>query len=149
MKSSLRIAAFASAASVFVAVPALAKGPHPTHPTHPSNSHKCTPHSVGFVASGTLQSWGATPDGKGGYNGTVMMTVTRTNHHAAGIGPTHTFTFSGAKVHFGKGGNPPVAGERVKVIGKITEVGKKCSDQTGSGVVTITKVTLHPAKQHK
>ena len=53
------------------------------------------------------------------------------------------------KITFGHGANPPAVGDRVTVIGKVTTVGKKCSNQGDAGIVTVHKVNIHaPKKSH-
>jgi hypothetical protein len=155
------MAAVVAAAALTAAVPALAdKPPHPTHPTHPttpsnssggkthpSQSHKCTAHKVAYIASGTLVTWSATANADGTYSGTIVVNVTRVNHHAAASTGSQTFTLSSTKVRFGDGvATPPAAGARVKVIGKITTIAKKCTDQTGAGTVTIKSVNVKAAQ---
>jgi hypothetical protein len=153
MKFNLTVGAVVATAALTAAVPALAdKPPHPSHPSHPahpaqpSTSHKCTAHHVAFVASGTLVSWAATKNSDGTYSGTVVVNVTRTNHHAAGSKGAQTFTLTNAKAHFSKNATPPAAGDRVRLIGKITAVAKKCTDQTGAGTITIRRADVKAAK---
>ena len=57
-----------------------------------------------------------------------------------------TYTLSNTRVTFGEGGNPPVAGDPVKVIGKVGEVAKKCS-QSGSALpITVRKIHIRAAR---
>jgi len=136
-----------AAGALAIAVPASAK---PDHPSHPAKSHKCTAHKVGYVASGTLVSWTANQTGKDEYTGTITVHVTKANHHAAaGKGSDVTYTLTNAKVSFGHGANPPRAGDRVHVIGKITEVAKKCTDQSAAGTITVRKVDINAPKATK
>jgi hypothetical protein len=136
-----------AAGALAIAVPATAK---PAHPSHPATSHKCTAHKVGYVASGTLVSWSATQSGAKTYTGTITVHVTQANHHAASSkGSDVTYTLTNTKVSFGDGANPPVAGDRVHVIGKITEVAKKCTDQSAAGTVTLHKVDIKAPKAPK
>ncbi len=153
MRSLLRLGAVVATAALVTAVPALAdKPPHPSHPSHPAHpahplqSHKCTAHKVAFIASGTLVSWTATANSDGTYTGSIVVNVTRTNHHAAANTGSQPFTLTSTKVRFGKGATPPAAGDRVKLIGKITAVAKKCSDQSGAGMVTLRRVDVKSAK---
>jgi hypothetical protein len=133
----------AAAGALAVSVPAAARPPH-SHPAHPDKSQKCTAHKAAYRASGALVSWSATRTSTGTYTGTITVRVTTANHHARGAkGTDVTYTLAGAKVVFGKRANPPVAGDRVTVIGKITEVAKKCTSQTGAGTVTVRKVIVH------
>ena len=121
---------------------------HPTHPTHPSTSHRCLPHNEGYVASGTLVSWSATSTGTGTFSGTVTVHVTKANHHAlAANGSDVTYTLSNTKVTFGEGANPPTAGDAVKVIGRISVVGKKCSQTGFKAAVTARMLLVRAAKK--
>ena len=135
----------ALAGALAIAVPAGAK----THPssqgTHPTTSHKCAAHSVAYIASGTLVSSALTKNANGTYSGTVTVMVKRTNHHGKpDKGTTATYTVTNAHVTFGHGvTNPPAAGSRVKVIGKLTTVAKKCPYATGT--LTIKRVVFHTA----
>ena len=137
------------AGAMAIAIPAGAK----THPgnsqgqngTHPTQSHKCAAHSVAYIASGTLVSSSLTKNANGTYSGTVTVMVKRTNHHGKpDKGTTATYTVTNAHVTFGNGlTNPPAAGSRVKVIGKLTTVAKKCPYATGT--LTIKRVSFHSA----
>src|SRR6185437_12002268 len=59
------------------------KGRH-GRPGNPGNSHKCKPHKVAYVASGTLVSQTLAKNADGTYSGEVTVEVKRTNHYAAG-----------------------------------------------------------------
>jgi hypothetical protein len=146
----------AVALAAVLAVPAQGK---PTKP-HPAKSHKCTPHKVAYKASGTLvseslsQTAGADTPKRGDdrYRGTLTVVVTKANHHAAK--GEQTYTLDNARVRFydaDHNGTPdePKAGDRVKLIGKITRLSKKC-DATGfTPTITIRKVHFKPAKTAK
>lgn len=131
--------------------------PHKPKPTHkpkgphgPKGPHKCQPHSVGYNASGTLVSAALTPVGKGRYDGTIEVNVTRANHRA----PTgvETFTLAAARVkfHHGVDSTAPASGSRVKLHGKITQLSKHCPHDGFTPVITVRKVDLHqPPKQPK
>jgi hypothetical protein len=147
MKLSAKLGAVAAIGSLAVAVPAIAKPAHPTHPTTPKSSHKCTAHEVAYIASGTIVSWAATKNSDGTWSGAITVHVTRTNHHAkSDKGKDTTYTLTNAKVRLGHGvTNPPVAGDRVKVLGKVSSLAKKC-DQTGfTPMVTVRQVIVHAA----
>lgn len=126
----------------------------PTGPTGPGghgkshghgNSHKCKPHKVAFIAGGTVASSSLTLGTKGLYSGSLMVNVTRSNHHAAGT--DGKFTLVSTRVKFDGGtSNPPAVGDRVQVIGWITQVAKSCPDQSGAGPVTLRLVVIHPPK---
>jgi hypothetical protein len=56
-------------------------------------------------------------------------------------------TLTDVRVSFGDGvAQPPATGSRVKLIGKVTKVGKKCTDQSAAGQVTYRKVTFTAAE---
>ena len=82
------------------------------------------------------------------YTGPIRVHVTRANHHAVGAkGTDVTYTLTNAKVTFGTGANPPTAGDRVKVIGKITAIGKKCDQSGFTPTITVRKVDVHSANK--
>ena len=148
MKTSRRLTLIVAVGAFAVAVPAAAKPSHPAHASHPPESQKCTPHNDAYTASGQLVFWGATQTGNGRYSGTVTIRVTRANHHAAGAkGNDVTYTLTNARVHFGKGHNPPTAGDRAKVIGKITALDRKCDQSGFTATVTVRRVDIHGAKR--
>jgi hypothetical protein len=154
MRTGRRFALVVAAGALSVAVPAAAKPSHPAHPSHPakptspSTSHKCTPHNQAYTASGTLVSWAATQTANGRFSGTITVHVTRANHHATGAkGTDVTYTLTNAKVTFGKGANPPTAGDRTKVIGKTTALAKKCDQSGFTPTITVRKVDVKSAKQ--
>jgi hypothetical protein len=129
----------------------------PSGPTGPGGghhgSHHCKPHSEGYVAGGVVDAGSPTAaltkTGHHKYSGTLIVDVTKTNHQARGDkGKTVTYTLKDADVHFSHGtSNPPVAGDRVQVIGRITTLNSRC-DQTGfTPTVTVRHVNVHaPAK---
>jgi hypothetical protein len=152
-------------AALAAAVPAIAKT-HPSHPSHPSHpatsnrssgtssssttSSKCTLHNVAYIASGTVATWAATQTGTNNtWDGAISITVTRANHHAKQNPMGGSYMLTNARVRLGKGvTNPPAAGDRVVLIGKITEAAKKCGSVTGAGVVTVRKVDVKTPKTH-
>jgi hypothetical protein len=126
-------------------------------PSNPGKSHKCTQHKVGYVVSGTLESWTLTKNADGTYSGTVTVKVTHTNHHAAGDNnTTKPYTVANVHVTFGLvdtnadgsvGLDDLKAGDRVKLIGKITALAKKCDQSKFTAETTIRKIVFHaPAK---
>ena len=146
----------AVALAAVVVVPAQAK---PTQP-HPAKSHKCTPHKVAYKASGTLvsesltQTAGADTPKRGDdrYSGSLTVDVTKANHHAAK--GEQTYTLDNARVRFydadhNRTGDEPKAGDRAKLIGKITRLSKKCDDTGFTPTTTIRKVDFKPAKTAK
>lgn len=117
---------------------------HPSHPSHPGQSQKCKAHNVAYVVSGTLVSQTLVKNADGTYSGGVIVNVTHTNHHAAGDeGMTKSYTLTDARVTFDNGSvgfAGITTGDRVKVIGKITTLSKKCSQTGFTAVTTIRKV---------
>jgi hypothetical protein len=121
-------------------------------PDHPGSSHKCKPHKVGYVASGTLVSQTLTKNADGTYSGEVTVEIKHTNHHAAGDKGTKTYPVTNVQVTFGLadtnndgsvGLDDLKAGDQVKLIGKITKLAKKC-DQTGfTATTTIRKIVFN------
>jgi hypothetical protein len=121
------------------------KGPH-----GPKAPHKCQPHSVGYNASGTLVSVALTPAGKGRYDGTIEVTVTKANHHAPTGAETFALVSARVKFHHGVDAVAPAPGSRVKLHGKITQLSKHCAREDFTPVITVKKVDIHqPSKQPK
>ena len=148
-----RLAALAAVGALAVVAPAAAKPTHPTHPSqpiHPSQpptSHKCAGHNVAYVASGQFVSWTATQNADGTWSGTIIVHVTRSNHHAAAAKSGNvTYTLSNTKVTFGHGANPPAAGDSVHVRGKISELAKKCTQTGFTRAITVHKLNIHVTK---
>jgi hypothetical protein len=153
--------ALVACAAALTTSPAWAHGSD-DHPTPPASSHKCTPHKVGYVAAGTLVSQtlaldSGAPADKPTYSGDVTIDVKKTNKAAKGDkGTTKTYTLDHARVVFGlddqnSDGNVDLsdvaAGDRVKVIGKVTKLAKRC-DQTGfTPELTIKKLIVHEPAQ--
>lgn len=152
MKVNLRLGALAAAAGAFaIAVPAAAH-PGPAKPDHPSTSHKCMPHNVAYVESGTIDA--TTPstlakNSDGTWSGTLVVDVTRTNHWArADRKTTVTATFTNAKLHVRLADKATgfTAGERVTLIGKLAVVAKKCTATGTPAMPVFRMVVVHPAK---
>jgi len=120
-------------------------------PAHPAQSHKCMAHNVAFVESGTVDATTASTlaaGTDGTWSGTVVVDVTKANHWAAGDkGKTVTQTFTSAKlrVRMPTGTTALTAGERVKLIGKIAAVAKKCAAPATPATPVFSKVIVHPA----
>jgi hypothetical protein len=129
---------------------------HPSKPPRPSM--KCKPHTVAYRVSGKLVSSSLTLSGSGGRqsaNGMVTLRVTSANKAAkdagASKGSTQPYTLTSAHVIYARGvlkPNPAAATHTV-VKGTITVVAKKCTDKSGSGVVTIKHVVFTPAHKPK
>jgi hypothetical protein len=152
--------ALAACAAALTTTPAWAHGSD-DHPTHPARSHKCAPHKVGYVAAGTLASQTLVVDAvaaddstpKPTYSGDVTIDVAKTNRAAkADKGTTKTYTLDHARVVLGLDDQNAdgrvdladvAATDRVKVIGKVTKLAKRC-DQTGfTPELTIKKLIVH------
>jgi hypothetical protein len=156
MRTSSWLAAIAAAGALAVAAPAVARPGHTAHPSHPGHSahptqpprsKKCAPHEVAYIASGQFVGWAATQTATGTWTGTITVHVTRSNHHAAGDkGHDVTYTLSNTKVTFGKGANPPAAGDPVHLVGKIGEVARRCPQPGATAPVTVRKVHIRTAK---
>jgi hypothetical protein len=126
---------------------------HSNNPSHPSKSHKCKPHNVAYVASGTLVSQTLTKNPDGTHSGEVSVVVKHTNHHAAGDrGTTKTYKLENVHVTFGLadtnndgtvGLDDLKEGDRVKLIGKITALAKKCSQSGFTATTTIRRIVFH------
>jgi hypothetical protein len=125
----------------------------PNKPSHPGHSHKCKPHKVGYVAAGTLVSQTLTKNADGTYSGEATVKVTHTNHHAMGdLGATKTYKLENVNATFGladtnKDGSVGLddlkEGDRVKLIGKITALAKKCPAGEFTPTMTIRKIVFH------
>ena len=164
MSNSIKAAATATAIAALAVVPAQAHKPaeHPSHQPgeHPSQSHKCTPHKVGFTAAGKLESAALTQTAGADtatrkddrYSGSVTVDVKRASHKA----PTgsQTYTLDNDRVKFYDANHDgtadePTAGDRVKVKGKYTRLSKKC-DQTGfTSTTNVRRAEFRPAKVKK
>ena len=146
----------AAAGALAAVSPATAMPIHPAHTSHPAQppirghpgiaSHKCTAHGVAFVASAEFLSWATMQTGHGTWTGTITVHVTRSNHHAAGDrGRDVTYSLDSTKVTFGSHANPPAAGDSVHVIGKISELAKKCT-QSVAPTTAVHKANIHATK---
>ena len=121
-------------------------------PSHPGSSHKCKPHKVAYVASGKLVSQTLTKNADGSYSGKVTVEVKRTNHHAASDqGTTKTYKPENVHVTFGLadtnsdgsvGLDDLKAGDRVKLIGRITALAK-CSQSGFTATTTIREIVFN------
>ncbi|HWW90282.1 MAG TPA: hypothetical protein VNY35_05820 [Solirubrobacteraceae bacterium] len=117
-----------------------------------AGSHKCKPHNVGYVASGTLLSQTLTKNTDGSYSGPVTVEVNHTNHHAKSDKGTKVYTLKNVHVTFGladTNGDGSVglddlkAGDRVKLLGQITVLGKNCSQTGFTATTTIRHIVFH------
>ena len=117
-------------------------------------SHKCKPHKVAYVASGTLESWSLTENTDGTYSGSVTVVVKHTNHHAAGdkSSTPKAYKVENVRLTFGlpdtdKDGKPGTddlaKGDSVKLIGKISTLAKKCSHTGFTPTITARHIVFH------
>ena len=142
-----------TAALALVASPAaLASTPKPDA----GSPYACVPKSVGFKAAGKLissaltQSAGADTAERGDdrYSGEIIVDVARTNHK--GSKGQQTYALAGARVKFHPRKDTQVAaGDRVKLTGKVTRVGKKCDSTGFEATVTVRKVDVKAARTPK
>jgi hypothetical protein len=148
MPSISKIALVALGSAALLGVPAQARNGNANKPNKAKN---CAPHAVGYLAKGTLVSQTLTQTQGAGtakksddrYSGQLVVSVTRVNHRAAQ--GQQTYTVTNARVQFAdrdRNGtkDQPVAGDPVKVFGKVTRLRRGC-DQTGfTPQVTVRKV---------
>lgn len=141
-----KIAILAVLALAALVSPVQAKGPG----DH-AKAHKCKPHAVAYRVAGTLVSGALTKNDDGTYSGDLTVHVTRANHHArADKGTDKSYTLDHAKVNLHDQDPAALpAGSRVKLKGKVTQLGKKC-DQTGfTAATTINRANIAPAAPPK
>jgi hypothetical protein len=145
-----KIALTALACAGLLAVPAQAHRPNGPRP-HAPKPKQCTPHAVGYLARGTLVSHTLTQTAGGGtatksddrYSGQLVVNVTKANHRAST--GQQTYTVTNARVKFAdrdRNGtkDQPVAGDPVKVYGKITKLNRRCNQTGFTPQVTVRKV---------
>lgn len=122
---------------------------------------RCAPRSVGYVAFGDYVS-GELAQTQGAdtadlarddrWSGTLEVAVKRTNRHGrADKGSTKTFTLTDAKVRLADRDDDgtrdlPVAGDRVRVQGKITRLHRKCDAEGFTTELKIRSVGFHKPK---
>ena len=126
---------------------------NPNKPSHPSQSHKCRPHKVAYVASGTFVSQTLTKNADGSYSGEVTVKVTHTNHHAMGDnGTTKAYKVENVHVTFALtdtnndgsvGLDDLKEGDWVRSIGKITTLAKRCSQSGFTSTTAIRRIVFH------
>jgi len=130
-------------------VPAAAKSTKHTPPPT-AKPHKCVPHGVAYVVSGTLVSGSLTKNSDKTYSGTVTVHVTRTNSHARaakGTDQSYTLNHAKAKLH-GETAATLTASSRVRLSGKVTTLAKKCGHTGFTATVTIKKADIKPPKPY-
>jgi hypothetical protein len=152
----MRKIAYCSAALLALSVvPAMAKPAKPQ-----PKPHKCEPHAVSYRVAGALVSQALTQTAGADtadrhddrYGGTLTVSVTRANHHAAT--GEQTYTVDNARVRFydadhNQVADQPKAGDRVNLRGKITQLAKKCDSTGFTPVITIGKIDFKAAKAPK
>jgi hypothetical protein len=156
MKLNVKVGTLAAAAGALaIAVPAAAHpgpGNHPSKPDHPSTSHKCMAHNVAYVESGTIDATTLSTLAKnsdGTWTGTLAVDVTRTNHAARkdnGTIVTPMFTNATLHVNFADTATGFTSGERVKLIGKLATVAKKCPPPSTPATPVFRMIVVHPVK---
>jgi hypothetical protein len=125
--------------------------------SHSGKSHKCKPHSVAYIASGTLEGgWTLNKNENGTFSGSVKVEVLRTNHHAAGDkgAKKKEYTFENVRLTLAipdtdNDGSLEVddlkAGDRVMLIGKISTLAKKCPKSGPAATPAIRHIVFHSA----
>jgi len=108
-------------------------------PSNHGKKHKCAPHKVAFIVSGTLvELVGFHENTDGTFSGEIKLTVTHKNHHATSE-PSYTLT--NVHVTFGlsdvnndgkRNLEDVKLGDRVKLIGALASVAKKCPKTTAA-----------------
>jgi hypothetical protein len=113
-------------------------------------SHKCRPHKVGYIVSGNLLTQTLTKNADGTYSGDVTFEVKHTNHHAKtdkGIAKLEnvkvTFGLPDTNNDGSVGLDDVKVGDRVKLIGKLTVLAKKCDTKEFTPATTFRKVVFH------
>ena len=120
-----------------------------------SRSHKCKPHAVAYIASGTLEGEGLTlnKNANGTFTGTVKVDVLHTNHHAAGDKGAKKYTLENVHLVLAipdadNDSSVEVddlkAGDQVMLIGKISALAKKCPKTGSAATPTIRQIVFHP-----
>lgn len=129
---------------------------HETHGTeqgdkgkgHGGSSHKCSPHRVAYIVSGTLVSDTLTAGEHKTYSGELTVEVTHTNHHAREAkGKTETYVVQGVHVNGPLSAEALKAGDRVRLIGSVTVLPKKCAAGEFTPTTTIRRLVFHAPKE--
>ncbi|MEA2220827.1 MAG: hypothetical protein QOJ35_3453 [Solirubrobacteraceae bacterium] len=128
-----------------------------------ARSRRCTPRRAGYVAAGLYvssalqQVAGAdTPTPRDDrYDGTLVVDVKRGNHAAsADEGTQKTYALAGVRVRFADRNDDgtrdqPVAGDRVKLDGKLTKLRGGCDASAFEPQLTIARVQFLPPPQQE
>ncbi len=133
-------------AACALAVPGVAGAATKPDKTKPSY---CVPKKVGYAASGTFVSGdvkktaGANTAKRSDdrYSGEIVVNVKKANHK--GLKGEQTITLTNTRVKFHPRNDTVVAaGDRVKLSGRITRLGKKCDTTGFEPTVTARKVDI-------
>jgi hypothetical protein len=105
------------------------------------------------VVSGTLVSQTLTKGLNGSHSGGVTIRVIRTNRHAAADkGTTKAYTVANAHIVFALadtnhdrsvGVDDLKDRDRVKLIGKITTLARRCNQSGFTATITIRRIVFH------
>jgi len=118
------------------------------------HGRSCKAREVAYVASGTLVSETLTANADGTYSGELTVEVKRTNHPGrADAGKTVTYKLTDGRVTLGpkaEAGKPVSieavkAGDRTRVLGRITFLPRRCSQEGFTPTVTVKHVIFHSA----
>jgi hypothetical protein len=141
-----KFALLAAVGALAVSIPAAAEATA-SHHVRGHHRHACRLHDDRYSARGTLVSWSLTQNANGTYSGSLVVDVLHGNRHAAGeVGSDTTYTVTDAVVRFGpRASDPPVAGSRVRVIGRALVTGARC---TGTGTATTDTYAISHIEVH-
>ena len=152
MKLNMKAGTLAAIGALVVAMPAAA---HPGGNGHggksSSHSHKCQPHKRAYVEAGTVDSATASTlaqNSDGTWSGTLVVDVIRSNRAAkADRGQTVTYSFDSAplRVRFAGGTSGFSAGERVRLLGKVQTVARRCTAPDPAPAPVFHRLVVHPA----
>lgn len=112
-------------------------------------SHKCKPHRVAYIAAGRLLSDSLKANENHTYSGELTVEVQRTNHHADAVkGTTVTYAVEDVKVRGPVSVEALKVGDRVRLIGGITFLPKKCVTSEFKPMTTIRMLVFHAPPKH-
>lgn len=110
-------------------------------------SHRCKPHRVAYVASGTLVSDALIAGEHNTYSGELTVEVLHTNHHAREAkGKTEIYVVENVDVNGPLSVEALKAGDRVRLIGGVTILPKKCEAGEFTPTRTIRRLVFHAPK---
>jgi hypothetical protein len=115
--------------------------------------HRCLPHEVGYVVSGTLVSDTLTEGPNNTGSGEVVVEVLHGNRHArAAVGTKVAYTLTNAHLTLAVpdadndstvGVDDLQAGDRVHLIGRVSELSKRCPAGEFTPQTTIRHAVFH------